>query len=71
MAEIHVQAKKQHSGSAWIWIIIGLVIAAIVIYFVTTRNKTNDNNTVAPNTTSGIEWPQQFSTGTFIINEAC
>lgn len=73
MAEIHVQAKKQHSGSAWIWIIIGLIIAAIIIYFVTTRNnKANDNNTVSPNnTTSYVEWTQQFSTGTFIMNKAC
>ena len=44
MAEIHVQTKKHQSNPAWLWIIIGILIAAVVIYFVT-RNKSTGNNT--------------------------
>jgi hypothetical protein len=58
MAEIHVQAKKQNNSSAsWVWIVIGLLIAAAVIYFIT-RNKDADDskatNTPA-NTTSFVD----------------
>lgn len=53
MAEIHVQAKKHQSTPAWIWIIVGLLIAAVVIYFVTTRDdKANDTTVDKTNTTS-------------------
>jgi hypothetical protein len=73
MAEIHVQSKKQqHTSPAWIWIIVGLLIAAAVIYFISTRNKSNQNN--APNqtnTTSGIELPQQFTITTYIMSTCC
>ena len=57
MAELHVQTKKTNSSPAWIWIVIGLVIAAAVIYFVT-RNKetTQDNNTPPANTSSQVQY---------------
>lgn len=57
MAEIHVQAKKHSNASpAWIWIVVGLLIAAAVIYFLTRNNKTNaaDNNHTG--TTSFVQW---------------
>ena len=59
MAEIHVQTKKNQSNPAWIWIVVALLIAAAVIYFLT-RNNTDDadkRNTV-PNTTSYVRLPE-------------
>lgn len=69
MAEIHVQTKKPHTTPAWIWILIGLIIAAVVVYLVTTRNK-NQNNTQNQNTTSGVELPQQFTGVTYVMSAA-
>lgn len=71
MAEIHVEAKKHHSGSAWLWILIGIIIAAIIIYFVTRNNRVNNSNTATPSsTTSGISLPQGFAQTTFVMSEA-
>lgn len=71
MAEIHVQTKKHpHSSPLWIWILIGLLIAAAVIYLVSTRNagaeqqnKTNQNNTI-----SRVESPAAFNLAAFQLN---
>jgi hypothetical protein len=54
MAEIHVQTKKHNNATpTWIWIVIGLLIAAVVVYLIT-RNKTTDNNT--PNNQTGTSY---------------
>lgn len=70
MAEIHVQAKKhQHANSAWIWIVALVLIAAAVIYYLSTRNNKGQNNTQnQTNTTSGMELPQQFTGVTHVIS---
>ena len=57
MAEIHVQAKKQTTNTSWVWIVLLIVIAAAVIYFLT-RNKDNtpeQNQVTPPNTSSYIQ----------------
>ncbi len=41
MAEIKIEQKKQ----IWPWMIVGLVIAALLIYFVVFRNSDNVNKT--------------------------
>lgn len=59
MAEIHVQTKKHQSNPAWLWIIIGILIAAVVIYFVTRNKSTNSNtNQTQTNATSFAEMNQ-------------
>jgi flagellar basal body-associated protein FliL len=68
MAEIHVEAKKHHSSPVWIWILIGIIIAAIVIYFVTARNKSSQTNTQnQTNSTSAVELPQQFNNTNYVM----
>ena len=45
MAELHVQTKKHNTGiPTWVWAVIGILIAAAVVYFLT-RNKASDNTT--------------------------
>ena len=58
MAEIHVQAKKPGQTTPdWIWIVIGLLIAAAVIYFVTRNRETAPATTTTPATpTSLVTW---------------
>ena len=48
MAEIHVQAKKQSSNTAWLWIVVALLIIGALAYYLVTRN----NNTQAVPVTS-------------------
>lgn len=57
MAELHVEPKKHASGSSsWIWIVLGLIIAAVVIYFLVGRNNNADNQTAQPaHSTGAIE----------------
>ena len=47
MAEIHVQARKHSKASPtnmWLWLIIGILIIAAVVYYVyTNKNKDADN----------------------------
>ena len=47
MAEIHVEPKKQ-TTPAWVWILVGLVVIAAVVYFITKNNKTNENDAANP-----------------------
>ena len=55
MAEIHVQTKKNNNTTpVWLWVLIGLLIAAAVIYFMTRDNKTNDDAVNKTPTTSYI-----------------
>jgi cell division protein FtsN len=61
MAEIHVEPKKQASNS-WIWIVLGLLIAAAVIYYFMSRHKTADTTTPPANTTGSIERPSEILT---------
>ena len=48
MAEIHVQARKQPRANPtwmWTWIIIGILIIAAVVYFVSTNKDGGAENT--------------------------
>jgi hypothetical protein len=56
MAEIHVEAKKKSTPS-WIWILIGVVVVGVIVFFLL-RNKRADQsngNTSKPNPTSVIQ----------------
>lgn len=64
MAEIHVEPKKQ-TTPAWVWILIGLVIIAAAVFFITRNNKTNEND--AANPTSYIQH-QPGSTAGFVYD---
>jgi len=57
MAEIKIEQKKQN----WPWIIVGLVVAAILVYFIAFRDNDNDTmeevtetNYVSPVNESGL-----------------
>jgi len=56
MAEIHVQAKKGGS-SAWLWILISiLVIAALAFFFIwNNNNNAGKNGASKPNSTSYVQ----------------
>ena len=56
MAELHVQTKKTNTTPAWIWIVVGLLIAAAVIYFVTRNKETTQDNTPPANPSSQVQW---------------
>jgi flagellar basal body-associated protein FliL len=58
MADIHVEPKKQTSNS-WIWIVLALVIAAAVIYFLMNRNKNTEDNREPANTTGFLHQPAE------------
>ena len=47
MAEIHVQAKKGNS-SAWLWILISIIVIAALAFVLIWNNRDNTQN----NTTS-------------------
>ena len=69
MAEIHVQAKKHNSNPAWIWIVAAVLIAAAIIYFLMTRNSSNQNKTQnQTSTTSGVALPHQFTADTYVLS---
>jgi hypothetical protein len=51
MAEIKIEQKKQ----GWQWLLVGLVIAAVLIYFVVFRDKNN---------TSDVVTEENYSSGT-------
>ena len=65
MAEIHVQAKKHPATPIWVWIVVVLVIAGAIAYYLMTRNKTNGNNTPPANTTGYVEEMQVNSKHAF------
>lgn len=70
MAEIHVQTKKHQSNAAWLWIVIGILIAAVVIYFVTRNKSTNSStNQTQTNATSSVQTGQRAS-NLFYLNAA-
>jgi flagellar basal body-associated protein FliL len=55
MAELHVQTKKHNTaGSMWLWIVLVLIIAGVVIYYLTTRNKNAGTATPPANTTGHV-----------------
>lgn len=55
MAEIHVQAKKK-TGSAWVWIIVGVILIAAIVFFMWRSNQTKKTNTTSqPASTSQIK----------------
>lgn len=56
MAEIHVQAKKQSSNSAWLWIVIALLIIGAIVYYLMNRdNQTQVTPATTPGTTSQLK----------------
>ena len=65
MAEIHVQTKKNNTSSLWIWILVGLLIIAVVVYLIARNNKTDENGAVNKNSTSYNQLPLHIAeTGT-------
>ncbi|RYZ30977.1 MAG: hypothetical protein EOO10_00870 [Chitinophagaceae bacterium] len=54
MAEIHVQTKK-HSNSAWVWIVLALLIIGAVVYYMMTRNNNNQQQTT-PSAAQPAAW---------------
>ncbi|HEY0040112.1 MAG TPA: hypothetical protein VGB71_05575 [Flavisolibacter sp.] len=56
MAEIHVQTKKRSSNSAWLWIVLALLIIGALVYYLMTRDNQSQNNNavVQPNTSSKL-----------------
>ena len=59
MAEIHVQAKKRNS-SAWLWILITIiVVAAVAFLLVWNNNKAQENVNNKPAQTSFVQYTSQ------------
>lgn len=58
MAEIHVEPKKHTSPSFWLWIVLALLIAAAVVYYLVTRNNDTNHITVPANTTGAVSLPR-------------
>ena len=56
MAEIHVQAKKERS-SAWLWILISIIVIAALAFVLVWNNKNADKAAVKPSSTSSIQHP--------------
>jgi hypothetical protein len=57
MAEIHVQAKKS-SSSAWLWILISIVVIAALAFFLIWNNRDaiQNNASSKPGPTSFIQY---------------
>lgn len=55
MADLHVETKKNHSSSAWIWILLLVLIAAIVGYFLLTRDNDADDVVTPASPTSYLD----------------
>ena len=56
MAEIHVRAKKT-SSSAWLWILISVIIIAAVAFYLVWNNRDNTQNVNnKPSQTSFIQY---------------
>jgi flagellar basal body-associated protein FliL len=67
MAEIHVEPKKNTSNTSWIWIVLVLLIAAAIVYYLMTRNKTGNNTTAPANTTGQIQVSPQMASHTLLL----
>ena len=57
MAEIHVQAKKG-SSSAWLWILLSIIVIASLAFVLIWNNRDNTQNNTSskPNPTSYIQY---------------
>jgi len=56
MAEIHVQAKKGNS-SAWLWILISIIVIAALAFVLIWNNRDNtQNNASKPSQTSFVQY---------------
>ena len=57
MAEIHVQAKKG-SSSAWLWILISIIVIAALAFVLIWNNRDNTQNNASskPSQTSFIQY---------------
>ena len=60
MAEIHVRAKKT-SSSAWLWILISILIIAAVAFYLVWNNRDNTQNDNAGSTQKPISLIQYHS----------
>lgn len=55
MAELHVEPKKHSAGAtSWIWIVLGIILAAIVVWLIVANNNKNENATQPVNTTGAV-----------------
>ena len=52
MAEINVQTKKNQTNMSWVWILLALLVIGAVVYYLATRDKTDDNRPADTNKTS-------------------
>jgi len=46
MAEIHVQAKRR-SSSAWLWILISIIVIAAIAFILIWNNNPNVRNAIS------------------------
>ena len=53
MAEIHVQAKRR-SSSAWLWILISLIILGTIAFILLWNNNAEVREKITPNQTSMV-----------------
>lgn len=69
MAEIHVQTRRTHinTGWVWAWVIVAILIIAAVVYFVYANgNKSQQTEQTQHNTpVSLIELPRQFNRSSY------
>lgn len=56
MAEIHVQTKKNTGSSAWLWIVLALILIGAVAYYLLNRGKADTTVTPPANTTGAIQY---------------
>lgn len=69
MADIHVEPKKQTTGTMWIWVVVVLVLAALV-YFLAIRNRAADTTTPPVNTTGAMVLPTpSFQPGCVVLKD--
>lgn len=54
MAELHVEPKKHTAGSmSWLWIVLGVIIAAVIVWLIVANNNGKNNNAAEPANTTG------------------
>ena len=74
MAEIHVQTRRPHinTGWVWAWVILAILIIAAVVYFVYANgNKTHQTEQTQRNTPVSVkELPRQFNSSAYRLAAA-
>jgi bacteriorhodopsin len=67
MAEIRVEAKKHSGSSAWVWVLVTVLLIAAVAYFLTRNNKVETTTTQpASGQTSSVAEPSAFGTISYV-----